>query len=77
MVLRTVVIVVHGRIELQIRNPRLAQKPGKRGVCTEYIVPQLAPGPDIGIRIVLRIHTSDVACGADFELQHLLERVAV
>ena len=72
-----VIVEAYGSIKTQIGNPRPVEKPCKGGVGTEVIVPGLFIFPLERIRIVLGVHSAEVACEPRLETEHISECIAV
>lgn len=73
----TVVVETGGRIEFQVRYPASVQQPGRGDIGPEYIVPYSFVSSGVGVRIVFRIHPSDIAGKAGFEPDCFPECVAI
>ena len=75
--MREVVVEVCRSLQLKICHPRLIQHPGHRDISAKGIVTVFSIFPGECIRIVLRVHATDVACQSCLEADNIGEGVAI
>ncbi len=72
-----VVVKTYGCVQFEVCDPRLVQKPCEGCIAAEDIVAGLLIFPGECVRIVLRIHSTDISCDSCLETEDLCKGVAV